>query len=60
MGEYARQYILDHHGVDIGDDDERPWKPKPKCPTCGKYLRSEQAVRDHQRDKHGNKEKRDD
>jgi hypothetical protein len=55
MGEYARQYALEQHGVDIGDDDDRPRKPKPpriRCPKCGKHFKSEQAVRDHTRDYH--------
>jgi hypothetical protein len=56
MGEYARAYTLERFGVDIGDDDdERPrskrdWKWS--CNKCGKRLGSEQANKDHMRDKH--------
>ena len=52
MGEYARQQILERHGVDIGDDDHRPVKPWIPCRKCGRHFRSEQAVADHQRDYH--------
>jgi hypothetical protein len=56
MGEYARAYTLERFGVDIGDDDEPP-RPKREwkwsCKKCGKRLASEQANKDHMRDKHG-------
>lgn len=56
MGEYARYYTLERFGVDIGDDDDRPPKPKKdwkwSCKICGKPLGSEVANRNHMRDKH--------
>jgi hypothetical protein len=60
MGEYARDYILGRFGVDIGDDDERPLRSKRdwqwSCKRCGKPLGSEQANKDHMRDKHAIKQ----
>ena len=56
MGEYARIYTLERYGVDIGDDDERPPRPKRdwkwSCKKCDKPLGSEKANQDHMRDKH--------
>ena len=59
MGEYARVYTLERFGVDIGDDNERPPRPKRdwkwSCKKCGKPLGSEKANQDHMRDKHATK-----
>ncbi len=56
MGEYARAYTLERFGVVIENDDE-PQRPKREwkwsCKKCGKPLASEQANKDHMRDKHG-------
>ena len=60
MGEYARLYTLEHFGVDIGGDDEdeaaykkrKEARLKWKCRLCGRKLASEQANKDHMRDKH--------
>jgi hypothetical protein len=52
MGEYARQYIEDHFGVDIGDGECEP-KPKPVkrfgC-RCGRTFVNQQAREQHQKD----------
>lgn len=57
MGEYARAYTLERFGVDIGDDNDPPPRPKRdwkwSCKKCGKCLGSERANKDHMRDKHG-------
>jgi len=57
MGEYARAYTLERFGVDIGDDDDTPPKPKKdwkwSCNKCGKPLGSEQANIHHMLAKHG-------
>lgn len=50
MGEYARDYILKHHGVDIGDDDDRPIKPKKHGCSCGRRFKFLHALEDHVKD----------
>lgn len=56
MGEYARLYTLEHFGVDIGDDDERPRPPKKPVPekrfgcSCGRAFVSDEARGQHQKD----------
>ena len=56
MGEYARLYTLEHFGVDIGDDDDRPRKPKTRKPpkrfgcSCGRAFINLQAVEQHRKD----------
>lgn len=54
MGEYARQHILEEFGVDIGDSDDRPKKPKKPTPikrfgcSCGRAFVNPQALSQHQ------------
>lgn len=67
MGEYADMFLdgtLDSETGELIDGDS-PGYPRrklkkhsgnrhgPRCPECGKKLRSEQGVRDHRRDAHG-------
>ena len=50
MGEYARQYIFDRFGIDIGEDDS-PANSRSKkygC-VCGKVFLSYAARAEHQR-----------
>jgi len=55
MGVYARQYTLEHFGVDIGDD-ENPARQKPEKPqkrfgcSCKRAFISAQALNQHQAD----------
>ena len=49
MGEYARLYTLEHFGVDIGDDDDRPSKSKRHRCICGRTFKKPQSLADHQR-----------
>lgn len=52
MGEYARLHILEHHGIDIGDDDESVKKLRIKkyfC-SCSKGFVTEIARKLHQKD----------
>jgi hypothetical protein len=59
MGEYADDYyraeIKRKHGFDPGSmyGEERRPKVRLPCRLCGKHFKSEAAVKDHQRDKHG-------
>ena len=51
MGEYARQYTLEHFGVDIGDDDRQQKPPRYVkrfgC-SCGRMFVSAEAKSQHQ------------
>ena len=58
MGEYADQYyrceVQQTYGFDPGSMyDDPPEKKNLACPKCGKYIKTEQGVRDHLRDYHG-------
>ena len=50
MGEYARQYALDRHGVDIGDDMLHTVSKKHFSCSCGRAFISSQAREQHQKD----------
>lgn len=58
MGEYADDYFRDEvkkaYDFDPGSMyiDTEP-RIKPKCPKCGKVLKTSQGVQDHMRDIHG-------
>lgn len=50
MGEYARDYILQKHGIDIGDDDNEKAQSNVRrygC-GCGRMFKSEHALDQHQ------------